>query len=478
MAEERVLVVDGNADRGQETAARLSERLEAGRSAVTAPESALDALAEGSVDCVVLGEFYEAVAEAGVDVPTVLFSDAGTAAAATALDSTLDDYCPRDGEDGQYAVLARTVADAIAKRRQARAHERDVALYRTIVEAAGDAMYALDEEGYITMVNESHAELSGFEKGQLIGTHVAETMREEDVRRGTEVILDVLSDPERERGRFEFRGDGLYPGDEERFFEDILAPITDEDGEYAGSVGVIRDVTDRKHRERELQRQNERLDEFASVVAHDLRTPLGSALGRIELCKKRHDDEELDDAYRSLHRMERMIEDLLTLARQGKSVDELERVRFVDAVREAWPGVEGATLELEDTPDWTEADPDRLAQLLENLFRNAVEHGSTNRTDRDDAVERADPGVTVTVGELDDCDGFFVADDGPGIPPEDRQDVFEHGYTTDEEGTGFGLAIVNRIAGAHGWTLSLTESESGGTRFEVAAVASATESPQ
>jgi signal transduction histidine kinase len=72
-----------------------------------------------------------------------------------------------------------------------------------------------------------------------------------------------------------------------------------------------------------------------------------------------------------------------------------------------------------------------------------------------------------------DCDGlrgFYVADDGTGVPEADRDDVFDSGYSTTQAGTGFGLAIVAEIAEAHGWDIALTESEDGGARFEVTGV--------
>jgi len=112
-----------------------------------------------------------------------------------------------------------------------------------------------------------------------------------------------------------------------------------------------------------------------------------------------------------------------------------------------------------------EADPDRLQRLFENLFRNAIEHGR--------------PAVSVEVGAVDDGTagnpvGFYVADDGPGIPDEDREAVFESRFTSSDGGTGLGLAIVRAIAEAHGWTVSISDSTSGGARFEIRDTTSAT----
>jgi signal transduction histidine kinase len=144
---------------------------------------------------------------------------------------------------------------------------------------------------------------------------------------------------------------------------------------------------------------------------------------------------------------------VLGLARQGKRVDDTTTVSLGDLVTQAWGCVDydgNATLDRGDLPT-VEADRERLRALLENLFRNAHEH--------------AGPEPTVTVESLPDG-GFAVADDGPGVPTEERDSVFEHGYSTSESGTGFGLSIVNTVAQAHGWDVSLTESESGGARFE------------
>ncbi|MDZ7745244.1 MAG: PAS domain S-box protein [Halobacteriales archaeon] len=219
--------------------------------------------------------------------------------------------------------------------------------------------------------------------------------------------------------------------------------------ESARGFAVYTDLTEQKRRERELERQNERLDEFAAVVSHDLRNPLNVARGRLQLARETGDAEQFEKSTAALDRMEQLISGLLSLARHGQRVGELESVELESVARAAWGSVPGdATLNTDTIPP-VRADSERLSQLFENLFCNAIEHG--------------DDSPTVTVGRLDE--GFYVADDGPGVPAEDREQVFEFGHSGGD-GTGFGLAIVRSIAEAHDWSVSLTESESGGARFE------------
>ncbi|MEF8914674.1 PAS domain S-box protein [Natronomonas sp.] len=261
----------------------------------------------------------------------------------------------------------------------------------------------------------------------------------------------------------------------------------------AGSITTALEQIERterlRDRERELTRQNDRLEEFASIVSHDLRNPLSVASGRLELAQEDCDTTHLDPAEQALDRMDSLIDDLLTLARQGDVVGDLESVPLETVTRQCWENVStgDATLRIE-SDRVVEANRGRLQQLLENLFRNAVEHGSTSprsQTHEDavehgstspssqaqeEAVEHGGEDVTVTVGDLDG--GFYIEDDGTGIPPESRDGVFEAGYSTSEEGTGFGLSIVKQIVEAHGWEIRLTESDAGGARFEISGVSS------
>jgi PAS domain S-box-containing protein len=227
----------------------------------------------------------------------------------------------------------------------------------------------------------------------------------------------------------------------------------------AGNTTVALDRLEQERRaserKRELERQNERLDDFASVVSHDLRNPLSVARGHLKLARDAGRKDSLERVADAHERMDRLIDDLLTLARQGQVVGETEPADLERLAHEAWATVEttDATLSVRDVGT-VEADPDRAVQLYENLFRNSVEH--------------AGPDVEIEVGATGD--GFYVADDGPGIPSEERERVLEHGYTTADDGTGFGLAIVVDIAEAHGWDVDVTESDEGGARFEITGV--------
>jgi len=242
------------------------------------------------------------------------------------------------------------------------------------------------------------------------------------------------------------------------FFKTTKAPWYDDEGRVQGVVGITTDITEEKRRERELDRQNERLDQFAGIVSHDLRNPLNVARGRLQVYRSGGDEGDLDDVSKMHERMEQLIQDVLTFAREGSRVEELEWFDGARVATEAWRAVDTAEAALELDWDYrVGGDPDRLRRVFENLFRNAVEHGGAD--------------VTVTVGTLEETGGFYVADDGPGIPEDSRDSVFDHGVSTEEDGTGYGLAIVREIAEAHGWTVELVESDDGtGARFEFTGV--------
>ncbi|MFB6256679.1 MAG: ATP-binding protein [Haloplanus sp.] len=236
----------------------------------------------------------------------------------------------------------------------------------------------------------------------------------------------------------------------------------------------------------ELERQNERLSEFASIVSHDIRNPLNVAQGQLELARETGSMDHLAEAEGALDRMEQLVTDLLELARQGSIIESVAEVSLGNVATAAWASVAtgDANLVVEANGNIT-ADRERLQRLLENLFRNSVEHGSTSsRLRADDSVERGSASVrsqspenaaghrgsdplTVRVGVVDR--GFYVEDTGPGIPADERDTVFDRGYSTND-GTGLGLTIVQAIAEAHGWSAAVVDGTDGGARFEFSSV--------
>jgi len=199
------------------------------------------------------------------------------------------------------------------------------------------------------------------------------------------------------------------------------------------------------------------LGEATRVVSHDLRNPLDVARANLTAARETGEAEYFDAVERAHDRMTRIIRDVLTLARGEAAVDPARAVPLDEAAADAWDTVdtERGRLRLRDGLPAPTADPDRVRRLFENCFRNSLDHGTT----------ADEPGVTVTVGPF--ADGFYVADDGPGVPSDEREAVFDPGYTSTDRGAGLGLPIVARIAEAHGWTVTLGDSEAGGARVEV-----------
>ena len=551
---------------------------------VTGPETALDRLDETAFDCVVSDydmpamdglEFYESIPERHRKIPFVLYTGKGSEEIASqAINAGVTGYFQKGGPE-QLRRLANRVDQAVDEYRTKEIAER----YSTVIEALGYPVYVVDDTGEFRFVNEPFAELTGYDREEIIGEtpgfikddaavleaeerlgtilsdsgpdvqhfgvdivpkegdpipcrdHMAALPYEGESFDGSVGILRDVSDERERREELETKTRALdeapvgititdptqpdnpmvyvndrfvemtgytreesigvncrflqgpdteessveglreaidvdepttvellnYRKDGTEFWNRVsIAPISDADGTVTHWVGFQEDITEFKDREAALERQNDRLESFASIVSHDLRNPLNVAQGRVELAREASGDgENLDAALDALARMESIVERTLALAREGETVGDPEHVELAAVAADSWSTVdtESAALSVE-TEREVLADPDRLRNLFENLIRNAVEH--------------AGAGVSIRVGDLPD--GFFVEDDGPGIDPAVADSLFEPGESGTHGNTGFGLAIVQEIATAHGWTVEATTGDDGGARFEVRGV--------
>jgi len=349
----------------------------------------------------------------------------------------------------EHGATVRTVRD-VSDRVES---EKQLNRYRTLVEALHDPVYVLDEAGHFEFVNEAFVETFGYEFDEVLGDDVSVVKDETAVEQGVTNLGRILSSDGPDSLYFETE---IRAKDGESIpCEDHMAALPYEGETFNGSVGILRDISDRKRKTRDLKRQNRRLDEFARVVTHDLRSPLDVARGNLDLLREECDSGRIDAIDGALSRMDELISDLLGLARVGDETDTVESVDLAALSADCWRHVETADATVRTEIDRSvRADRSRVAQLLENLMRNAVEHGGDD--------------VTVMVGEL--ADGFYVEDDGAGIPDDEREAVFEAGYTTDRRGTGFGLSIASRVAAVHGWDIDVADGADGGTRFEITGV--------
>ena len=363
---------------------------------------------------------------------------------------------------------------------------------RTVFESISTGLYMVDHQGRIVDLNSAGREL--FALDDVVGAPFAEVVP-------APVAEQFHTADDHEQEVIELDTPGSATESAPRYYSLQVTPVETKRGRQKGRLVVIDDVTSRQRQRQQLRTQNERLQEFSSVVSHDLRNPLNVASGNLQLAKQEHESSHIDSAQQALDRMETLIGDLLALARQGVESTNPEPTGLASATTTAWETVDtGAATLHNETARTVVADRSQLQQLFENLFRNAVEHSVTpgagtppdtaghgpanhdSRPSQSDADHSSRSGsrthpdatgdggwdVTVTVGELDN--GFYVADNGPGIPPGEREQVFESGYSTNEEGTGLGLRIVEQVAKAHDWEVALTESVDGGARFEITGV--------
>jgi two-component system sensor histidine kinase PilS (NtrC family) len=359
------------------------------------------------------------------------------------------------------AVLASNLGSQIQQTTASLASQRDVtanlyALHEDIVRSLSSGLITVNEGGVVLTVNQAACDLLGAPADALIGRPLAEVMP------GIEQALTAIGTQRVAQRRDLVRA---RPGGDEQVLAVSVSQLRNNRDQVIGGVVNFQDLTEMRAMERQVRRA-ERLavvGTLAAGVAHEIRNPLASISGSIELLRGAPQVDEdsralMDIVTREVDRLNILITDLLdytnpqpralvaldlaVLARE--TIQVFAQDRSLEPVRVTCEGP--AALELV-------ADPARIRQVLWNLLRNAAEAARSR--------------VLVRVAGRDDTAVLEVCDDGPGIEPEHLERVFDPFFTTKSQGSGLGLATCHSIAREHGGSIRAENQPGGGCRFVV-----------
>jgi two-component system phosphate regulon sensor histidine kinase PhoR len=356
------------------------------------------------------------------------------------------------------AQSEQRTAEIEASHRQQQQTSLDAqAQQKVLFDSMLEGLLLLDRSRKIYLANRAFKSLFGV-KTELRGKTVVEALRLHE-------LDELLQRAETEKQVLDY--EIKLPGLSERWLQVNAAAITNAAGERDGTILVFHDLT----RLKQLERQRE---EFVANVSHELRTPLSLIKGYVEtLLDGARDNPEVAERFlkiieRNANRLDLLIQDLLAISalESGRMTLELQAVDLHALVEKVFSHLhtkaENKTVQLvNELPELTvNADANRLDQVLANLVDNAIKYGRVNGS--------------VVVGGKKLADGrleIFVRDDGPGIPPEALERVFERFYrvdkarSRDQGGTGLGLAIVKHIVHAHGGEVRVASELGQGATF-------------
>jgi two-component system phosphate regulon sensor histidine kinase PhoR len=349
--------------------------------------------------------------------------------------------------DGSVQELGRRLAEL----------DRDHAQMEAILAGMIEGVIVVDQQGRLGLANAAARRMLGLDDF-AVGRHYVETIRHPAI---TALVAAALG------GRVPDALQLSPPRDDSRSIMARAAPVASSGAQ--GAVLVLHDIT-------ELRRADQIRRDFVANVSHELRTPLTAIRGYVEALSE--GDTAVDERQRFLEivarhtaRMERLVMDLLRLARLDAGQETLDVVpcdvrSLVHGVMADLSPLSEARHQRIETSIATdaailEADPAKLHDVLRNLVANAITYAPENTT------------VHIDVGKVGSRIEIVVADEGPGIPEEDRSRVFERFYRVDKSrardpgGTGLGLAIVRHLVELHGGTVRAENGPEGGARFTV-----------
>jgi PAS domain S-box-containing protein len=351
----------------------------------------------------------------------------------------------------------------VTERRRAELGLRRLA---AIVSQSEDAIVAKDTDGVIREWNKGAEHLYGYSAEEAIGQSISMLIPRERAGEEWAVLASILEGRPIER----YETVRLHKSGRRIDIWATISPIRDSGGTVVGASSIARDVTDLKRTQRQLERSNAELEQFAYIASHDLQEPLRSITGFVQLLERRYQGELDDDADRfigyiveGVDRMQALINDLLAYSRVGRGELEREPVDTSVTVERALAllheavNESGAEVDVGDLPT-VQGDGRALLQVFQNLISNAVKF-----------TDGGPPRVEVSARHRSGEWRFAVADNGIGIDAAHEERIFRMFQRLHPRerfvGTGIGLSICKRIVERHGGRIWCEPRPDGGTVF-------------
>ena len=344
-----------------------------------------------------------------------------------------------------------------------------------ILDSLASAMITINQEGIVTSFNQPAERILGASAAEVLGAHFDLAFSDHPVNVNfRRVLLDGI---ERGVSVSSLEITLLNQSGKEVLVGVSISPLRDENGEHLGIVLTFKDLAAVKQAQAQLERADQlaTLGSFAAGMAHEIRNPLASLHGMVELLIEDVPEEDpkrpfLDTIQRNLTRLTGLTENLLSLAHPGEIQFEPTDINMIlkDAAQLARYENREETLEIEERYQWDlaaiYADSEKLSRAFLNVIMNAFQAtpASGKITIETDKVDLGSP-LTGGVPSV----FAAVTNTGSYISPEDRQKLFTPFYTTKARGVGLGLAITHQIVSAHSGQLTVESDPKWGTCFRI-----------
>lgn len=361
-------------------------------------------------------------------------------------------------EDTGEVIGITGVGRVLTERKQ---RTQQLRQFREAVEHAGHAVYITDPDGTIEYVNPAFENITGYEADKALGE-----------------TPDILNSGEHDEAFYETLWETITTGEswngvlvdeaatgEKIILNHTITPLTDDGGNVEKFVAIAQDISKLKDREQTLEDQRDNLEVLNKVVRHDIRNNLQLVLGYAESLKYNVGPEGEEQMEKILDSAREAV-DITTSAREITEVllkSETDlcpvdlRVVVRDQIDEIQSSNDSVVVNTDTIPDVKVRADDMLNSVFRNLVQNAITH-----TDKDLAK------VTVSGATTEEIVRISIADNGPGIPDNQKDEIFEEGTTAlDSDGTGLGLYLVDTLVDRYNGTVSVEDNEPEGSVFTV-----------